>query len=1159
MQLSQITYGHQVLLNEANLINVKDLYNDVSVTAYAKQFAKGVGDKALAAQFVSKFSKFMLNDERWHDAVRQLPADAPQWAVDAFNKRDLMAFKPDDNLNDQMSHIMHYLEAISTGQKKTNPNKDDRAFAQREYQGITKLPDFNTLVKKSNDFFKRGSKKAANAKVEGMKEIYDTGTFVWYMMTEAGAFQKEGKVMQNCLGSYWTLSKAKKEGQSVVIMKKKNGESVVAARIENGSNEIMEMKGKNNKPPVDEYMGGVLDFIRARKLKIGLHAVNDFKKAGYFYIDDKLYTRLEAIEKFVTHTDVGNVGSKKLVRINIHKDVLDLIDKAYSDFGNKFGRHRAEDREIYELRDGSGFAVISALVKDKKLIGLHRAKRQAETNVVLENVDSTSSIGRELIKQLYDLDIIDSIHSEMHDDLFWNDRLEVNDEGEIKPVSHEKVKSKEGGYHWEKHDDPERKKYIHSKMENGHVAGMLDDRNLKSTYLFKPSKAEQAEEDVHHFGAFSTHHKPAQGRYNWSEDHAEDTEKPGMLIPTKITHTNYSGHHGRENVSHQTIPNPEKQGATGKKHVRNAKSIIELANTEGLELAKNFKYNHGVITDADGKHKVFDDAPKKITDNPPSIKFDLKKYNDTDRLTIINHLATSTKLSPIVREEGNAGHNTRLNGLLHQPGLGMNSRRSRNAQTAIQDDTNEDSKETSNQKIQTRYRGNVIPDAIYVAQVGYGNEKKHSVILSATGKEITQVDGLTRDHDFQHWGDVDKVAEQLNTMMDAAGLTIKKGILNKKDAKELRIKHGNPRRFTSAAGVAEGRIEKLHDSGAAGLEGTDTLPFKDGGKLEKMDPSDQALWLRQSLKSYKVPGVGWQVKDKNGEVVGTIFVKNGKIMSGFHSNPSKEGANDTDRGRGYQEREAREPGTVPGIIPDMIPELQTAMNEFGWTVSDKAMAHVRDHDTDSRINFKRFGNKGEAEYTRHSVNGKIARSWVKRGWAKKIKTEKKPAQYPSSADPDLKHTYDTYKISRKGQKYLEDISGTNWVSHDPMMTGDAAKLEDDFIVPPTKVKERKQRAPRTPGTPGATSSVSSSTPRAGSKADQALSLFRQHVTDNDEIPSRRDFMSLLQAEPFNMSPAGSSTYYANTKKKYSALNEKYSVLAALELMVEQHLFLGDFV
>jgi hypothetical protein len=44
-----------------------------------------------------------------------------------------------------------------------------------------------------------------------------------------------------------------------------------------------------------------------------------------------------------------------------------------------------------------------------------------------------------------------------------------------------------------------------------------------------------------------------------------------------------------------------------------------------------------------------------------------------------------------------------------------------------------------------------------------------------------------------------------------------------------------------------------------------------------------------------------------------------------------------------------------------------------------------------------------------------------------------------------------------------------------------------------------------------------------------------------------------------MGNAGASTYYANTKKKYAALNETYSGLAAIQLMYESIDFLEDIL
>ena len=55
-----------------------------------------------------------------------------------------------------------------------------------------------------------------------------------------------------------------------------------------------------------------------------------------------------------------------------------------------------------------------------------------------------------------------------------------------------------------------------------------------------------------------------------------------------------------------------------------------------------------------------------------------------------------------------------------------------------------------------------------------------------------------------------------------------------------------------------------------------------------------------------------------------------------------------------------------------------------------------------------------------------------------------------------------------------------------------------------------------------------------SKAARAMARFREMAAANGgQIPSRADFIAVLRQEPFNMSPAGASTYYHNIKVKYA--------------------------
>lgn len=81
--------------------------------------------------------------------------------------------------------------------------------------------------------------------------------------------------------------------------------------------------------------------------------------------------------------------------------------------------------------------------------------------------------------------------------------------------------------------------------------------------------------------------------------------------------------------------------------------------------------------------------------------------------------------------------------------------------------------------------------------------------------------------------------------------------------------------------------------------------------------------------------------------------------------------------------------------------------------------------------------------------------------------------------------------------------------------------------------------------------------RTGSKAQQAYDTFVEYTNTNKRIPSSKEFMAILQQEPYNMTAAGARTYYANIKKKYASMNETYSTVVMYELLIEQHLQTTD--
>jgi hypothetical protein len=58
--------------------------------------------------------------------------------------------------------------------------------------------------------------------------------------------------------------------------------------------------------------------------------------------------------------------------------------------------------------------------------------------------------------------------------------------------------------------------------------------------------------------------------------------------------------------------------------------------------------------------------------------------------------------------------------------------------------------------------------------------------------------------------------------------------------------------------------------------------------------------------------------------------------------------------------------------------------------------------------------------------------------------------------------------------------------------------------------------------------------REGTKAQMAVARFREMAqANNGTPPARGEFIAVLRQPPFDMTPAGASTYYHNIKVKYA--------------------------
>lgn len=1114
-------YELSSMITEANVVNVKVDFDGNSITKYVNHYAENLGSQEVKQIFAKKIAKLLVNDERFLYAVRNLPDNAPEWTKEAMQKGELVYFKPSAELDQSMEHLTHYMSALEQDSQNTE-NRDAMVYAQRELAGFSKAENLDILIKKSNEYFKRGSKKAGRSE-EGMKEILDVGNgFVWYLLTSADAYRREGKTLQNCIGAIWTRDKAKKDGKEIVVLRKANGESIVAARIDNNSHTIEEMKGKNNQPPVDKYMLPVIQFVNKMKLGLSGYAEHDFRKGGYFFIEGKLYPRAEVIKRFVSKEVIDKLpNGHTLVQINAGNQMIagELFGDVYPEFKNYFWRSVSDGARvtIYELRSNDK-PLITGLVRGKTLIEIHRHSGGVEMteSLIREALDIKEKIGREFISMLMRKKLIDEVSPKMQRALFWSERLKLKPEtGEFEPsIPSGKVETGKEHLKWEQYTDKADTTQIRNALgsENEYRKTGIDNispKDVKSVFIAKT----EAELSYSHF---NQKRQPV--------NLAIIKTKNNVLVPAVVT-------------SSGSELNVTNIGAIGspytfpkKRHTEIVNSTIALANKEHADLTKSFRVTNGIIKDGD-TYKVFEPKKEQLSGEPSGVKIDLSSVDIEDRFSAIDRVLTA---GGIRKRENDSETNIHENDidLADRIEAAVTGEKFRRTNYYMKRHIIDDTSDWNGKEIRDVFKivfGGATPDAIYLVDVNYGKDRTHEVCLIADRKTVIFVDGTTAKHEFQKWEDYDKVAEQLTAFAKQHGLVYEKTALGR--VKELRVYQGEIR---SASQVQKSRLQGMKKVGKVGLEGTDELDYADNSKLIRMSPEEQAEWARKGLHSDTVPGEGWKLVDANGDPKAIFLVKDNTVQSVYAKIPRLR--------RGTTSGNTPSASKLDNITQKQLNKndlkyLKTAMDQFNWGVKNSAQFVLKPESRQHNIlkNLKRQPNGMQRGELYRSL-GVLTPS----GWDR-----------PNSVD---RHLAELGFIKR------ESVGNRNTIKLKITPTGIAALrlLNDDKPVnvagvagaekvsPTWEKPERKappSRAQRAGG------NVTGRT-KAGSKAEQALQRFQEYAEEHDRIPTRSEFMQILQAEPFNMSRAGAQTYYYTTKAKYAALNEKFSEQAFTELLAE---------
>jgi len=1063
------------MIIEANVMNVKDEYQGTSIHNFLNNYVDSFRTKEAKQMWLKKLAKLFINDNRYLNVVRDLPADAPEWAQKAAATGDLFYFQPTPELKDHMDHLSHYVAGLEADMTGNNP--DAKAYANREFQGFMKAENLETLVKKSNEYFKRGSKKAGRD-IEGMTKLMDVdGGFSWWKLDTQAAYAREGKALQNCIGSHWTKAKTDQGGYSIVVMKNHNMESVVAARISNKSNALDEMKGKNNKPPIPKYMPGVQALMNKFKLDANRGALYDIKRAGYYYQDQKLYTKAQAARDLVQANPITKI-SNRLTMNEITSSNQELLKDLYGTNYSQYRNYSPEEiGKVYDVRTKDNIPLLSAVVVQGELTHLQRYIQPTINQGAMHEAAEQSmkdTTARQFLSALMRMGLVKTVTPKLQREIFWNDKMAYNAEkGDFEETkADEDVTVDKKQHRWQA--------YTGSSVRD--LANSLRREHVYTSDQEKDKKERAFLDSVNRI--YVTTAAKATGEQGRETDKilALAVNPKGETAPYIIrgadVHRGKTLYDRDNNLDEKTL-----------------NSIIGLANAKDFSIPRTLLIRHGIGKTKDGHYsrEVLSVKPESMAGDIPAKKWDFTKIPIEDRLAAVVRAITEDIRSN--KDHWNPGKTDEF-------GI-MKALREFTTGSTWGDWEEADfywgDKDTK--KWLSDHFAGKIPDGLISVDIGYGHDKKHAINMLTHGNKIIQIDDDSKNNNWQKWDDFETITEQLNKFAKANHLTFDPQSTNK--SKEFNVdKQGQIR---PEAALKKEQIERLRSQGRYGKEGVDELPFANGAKLKRMDPEQQGKWLRLGIEK-KTAGEAWYLEMPDGSTPAAFFVSKGKVTQMYHTASRTETEAQTQR-LGARSKVGVTLPTERGPRRAELPYIKAAAEKFGWQMGPQMQFSARNRLTSVLQDYDARGTRN-----RYSIKPTTERPLVNLGLL--------------NAERRGRHMV-TMSVSHKGKQVLRHIAAGTPVDLTDLVTGQP--VSPDFNLPEKPAQTTRRAAgPRAPR---------QATEGGGTKSQRALTRYNEMTAENGRAPSRSEFMQVLMDDPFNMSSAGAQTYYYNVKKKAQQANE----------------------
>ena len=315
--------------------------------------------------FMTVARKFFTNDDMCARRLYRLPAGSshlPDWAKKAIASGTAYEFYPDHQRSDEVEHISHFLLTINRDLSimpgMPGVMQQRRRNAERFFKTIMHV-SYPDMVRKSQEYFNK--KSTDKFEQEDFKVVLSFNDhWKWVELASQTAFEKAGRILQNCIGSIYTYHSCQSRNEKIFILLDPKNKGHAAARLE-GVNDsklvgyLAEIKGKQNTVPDDEYKNYCVEFIK--KFADG-GDINELSKFGFVVYKDTLMLRSELTGLIKENLEYTNKKIK--TPYSFYKlgpqDLLDVLYKSHHHTQSKYVVKDLENHIKFGLMtDGEDF------------------------------------------------------------------------------------------------------------------------------------------------------------------------------------------------------------------------------------------------------------------------------------------------------------------------------------------------------------------------------------------------------------------------------------------------------------------------------------------------------------------------------------------------------------------------------------------------------------------------------------------------------------------------------------------------------------------------------------------------------------------------------------------------------------------------------------